>query len=93
MEKTTPYTPQSNGVVKQARRAILERVRCKLDDAGLSKKSWGFAVSVAVYRKNQTSTGSVVSKTLYEAWHVRTPCLRHLSIFGCLAFLHVPNEK
>jgi len=37
-ETTTPYTPQSNGVVERANHTIMERLRCMLDDAGLSKK-------------------------------------------------------
>jgi hypothetical protein len=64
-----------------------------LDDAGLSNKYWAFAVSVAVYLKNRTPTGSVVGKTPYEAWHGRKPLLKHFSVFGCLAFVHVPKEK
>jgi transposase InsO family protein len=36
-EMTTPYTPQSNGIVEQANHKIMARVRCMLDDAGLSK--------------------------------------------------------
>ena len=71
----------------------MERVRCMLDDAGLSKKYWAFAVSVAVYLKNRTPTRSVVGKTPYEAWHGRQPSLKHLRVFGCLAFVHVPKEK
>ena len=51
-ETSTPYTPQSNGVVERANHTIMERVRCMLDDAGLSKKYWAFAVSVAVYLEN-----------------------------------------
>jgi hypothetical protein len=68
-ETTTPYTPQSNGVVEQANRTIMEHVRCMLDAAGLLKKYWAFAVSVAVYLKNRTLTHSVVGKTPYGAWH------------------------
>jgi hypothetical protein len=92
-ETTTPYTPQSSGVVEQANRTIMESVECMLDDARLSMKYWAFAVSVAVCLKNHTPTRLVVDKTLYEAWHGRKPSLKHLGVFGCLAFVHVPKEK
>jgi hypothetical protein len=55
-ETTTPYSPQSNGVIELANHMIMERVRCMLDDTGLSKNHWPFAVSVAVYLKNRTPT-------------------------------------
>jgi len=64
-----------------------------LDDAGLSTKYWAFAVSVAVYLKNRTPTWSVVGKTPYEAWYGRKPSLKHLRVFGWLAFVHVLKEK
>jgi hypothetical protein len=94
-ESTTPCTPQSNGVVERANRTIMERVRCMVDDAGLSKKYWAFAVSVAVDLKNRTPTRSVVGKTPYKAWHRsgKKPSLNHLGVFGCLAFVHVAKEK
>ena len=64
-----------------------------LDDAGLSKKYSAFVVSVAFYLKNCTPTRSVVSKTPYETWHGRKPSLKHLRVFGCLAFVHVLKDK
>jgi hypothetical protein len=47
-ETTTPYTLQSNRVVEQANRTIFGRARSMLNDAGLSKKYWAFAVETAV---------------------------------------------
>jgi len=35
----------------------------------------------------------VVGKTPYEAWHWRKPLLKHLRLFGCLAFVNVLKEK
>jgi hypothetical protein len=64
-----------------------------LDDAGLSKKYYSFAVSMAVYLKNRNLTRSVVSKTPYEAWDGRKPIMKHLRVFGCLPFSHIPKEK
>jgi len=92
-EATMPYSPQSNGVDVRANRTIMERVRCMLDDAGLSKKYWAFAVSVVVNLKNHTPTCSVVGKTPCKVWYGRKPSLKHLRVFGCLPVVHVRNEK
>jgi hypothetical protein len=90
---TTPYTPQCNAVVEQANCTIMERIRCMLEDAGLSKKYFAFAVSVVVNGRIRTPTQSVVGKTLYEAWNGRKLFGNHLCVFGCLAIVHIPKEK
>lgn len=36
--KTTPYTPQQNGVVERLNRTLMEKVRSMLSGAGLEKK-------------------------------------------------------
>jgi len=92
-ETTTPYTLQLNGVVERANSTIFEHVRCMLDDAGLSKKYWTFAVEAAVYLENRMPTRSVIGETPYKAWHGKRPSMEHLRVFGCLAFVHIPKEK
>jgi hypothetical protein len=81
-DTTMPHTPHSNGVVEWANSMIMERVRCMLDDAGISKTYCAFAVSVAVYLNNRTPKRSVFGKTPYEAWHGRKPSLKHLHVYG-----------
>jgi hypothetical protein len=66
-----------------------------LDDAGLSKKYWAFAVSVAIYLNNRTPTRTVVGKSPYKACPgsgTKLP-MKHLCVFRCLTFVHVPKEK
>jgi hypothetical protein len=66
-----------------------------LDNAGLSKKYWAFAVLVVIYLKNRTPTHSVMGKTLYEAWHGfrKKPSIKHLRVFRCLPCFHILKEK
>jgi hypothetical protein len=90
---TAPYSSQSNGVVERANRTIMDRVRCMLADAGLTEKYWGFAANAAVYLKNRSPTPSLNGVTPHQACTGRHPSLKHLHTWGCLAFVHVPEER
>jgi hypothetical protein len=35
----------------------------------------------------------LVDKTLHEAWTSKKPSLKHLRVFGCDAYVHVPREN
>jgi hypothetical protein len=61
--------------------------------ARLSKRYLVFVISVAVYLKIRTPMRSVVGNTHYDAWEGRKPFLKHVCVFGWLAFVNVPNEK
>ncbi|XP_055307486.1 uncharacterized protein LOC129571695 [Sitodiplosis mosellana] len=47
-EKTSPYSPQQNGLAERMNRTIMDKVRCMLIDSGLSKQFWAEAVFAAV---------------------------------------------
>eukprot|EP00253_Pinus_taeda_P029316 PITA_29316 len=39
-QKTTPYTPQQNGVAERMNKTLMERARSMLSGAGLGRNSW-----------------------------------------------------
>lgn len=81
-QKTTLYSPQLNGVSKRMNRTLMERARIMLSGAGLEQEFWDEAISIACQ-----------DKTLMEMWSRKNPSLRHLRVFGCDAYAHMPKEK
>ena len=51
-QKTTPYTPQQNGVVERMNRTLMEKARSMLSGAELGQKFWAEAVDTACYLVN-----------------------------------------
>lgn len=91
-EKTAPFTPQQNGLAERMNRTIVEKVRCMLIDAGLSKQFWSEAVCTAVNIINVIPCAST-SKAPNEVWS-KKPCnMKLFRIFGCKAMVWLPNEK
>ena len=89
--RTAPYTPEQNGVAERLNRTIVESARSMLQARNLPYGYWGFAVETANYLKNRLPTKAVIGKTPYEAWTGTKPDLKHLQIFGCNSFVHVPD--
>lgn len=92
-ELSVTYTPEQNGVAERVNRTLVEKARCMLQDAGLSKKYWGEAISTAAYLKNRSLTKVVYGRTPEEAWTGKKVDLSHLRVFGCKAFALTPRVK
>ena len=45
------------------------------------------------YLVNRSPSSVLEDKTTHEVWTDRKPCLPHLRVFGCDAYVHVPKEK
>jgi len=91
--KTTPYTPQQNGVTERMNRTLMEKARSMLSGASLEQKFWAEVVATTCYLVNRSPTSALVGKTPMEVWSGRKPSIRHLHVFGCEAYAHVAREK
>jgi hypothetical protein len=92
-QKTTPYTPQNNGVVERMNRMLTEKTRCMLSGVELGKELWAEVVGIACYLINRSPSSALDDKTPQEVWTGKKPSLTHLKVFGCDAYVHVPKEN
>jgi hypothetical protein len=82
------YTPEQNGVAEQKNRSIVEAARTMLKEKSMPKFYWAEAVRTAVYIHNQ-----IGDKVLaHERYFGTKPNLRHLRVFGGIAYVHIPKE-
>lgn len=92
-QTTCPYTPEQNGLSERMNRTLVEKARCMLFDAQLSKKFWAEATNTAVYLQNRTGLSVLQGKTPYELWHGVKPDISHLRVFGSTVMTHIAKEK
>jgi hypothetical protein len=83
------YTPEQNGVAERKNWSIVEAARAMLEEKSLPKFYWAEAVRTAVYMQNRI--GDKVSA--HERYFGTKPDLRHLRVFGSIAYVHIPKIK
>jgi transposase InsO family protein len=79
-QKTTPYTPQQNGVVERMNMTLMENARSMLSDAELGQEFWAEAVDTTCYLVNRSPSSALDDKTPHEVWIGNKPSLEHLSV-------------
>eukprot|EP00253_Pinus_taeda_P015604 PITA_15604 len=92
-QKTTPYTPQQNGVAKRMNNMFMERARRMLSGVGLGQEFWAEAMDTACYLVNRSPSSVLDDKTPQEVWTGKKPSLSHVRVFRCDVYVHVPKEK
>jgi hypothetical protein len=91
-QPTIPYTPQQNGLAERVNRTILDNVRATLYHAKLPLYLWAEAVAAVVYCRNRSPTSSLKGVTPFEKFFTVKPNVEHLRVFGCAAYVHVPDQ-
>lgn len=92
-QKTIPQTPEQNGVSERMNRTLTEAIRTMLSESKLPKSFWAEALSTAVYIRNRCPAAALKNKTPYEVLNDRKPDVKHIRVFGCKAYCHVPNNE
>jgi transposase InsO family protein len=92
-QKTTPYTPQQNGVAERMNRTLMEKSRSMLSGVRLGQEFWAEVVGIECYLVNRSPSSALDDKTPHEVWSGKKPSLQHLRVFGFDAYVHVPKEN
>ena len=61
--------------------------------AGAPLRFWGRAGSHAAFVRNRTHIASDTGMTPYESMRGKKPSIKHVGVWGCDAFCHVPREQ
>ncbi|KAK9087507.1 hypothetical protein Syun_029901 [Stephania yunnanensis] len=85
-QRSTPYTPQQNGVVERKHRHLLQVTRALIFQSNLSTKFWGDAVLTPTYIINRLLSQLLKWKSPYCLLFGRIPNYSSLKTFGCLCF-------
>ncbi|CAL1397307.1 unnamed protein product [Linum trigynum] len=90
---TPPKTPQLNGLAERKNRTLLERVRCLLSHSKLPQSFWGEALLATVYVWNRSPSVPLKYDAPEKVWTGNEVSYKHLRVFGCKAFVHIPKDE
>ncbi|KAJ4702606.1 Retrovirus-related Pol polyprotein from transposon TNT 1-94 [Melia azedarach] len=90
---TVRDTPQQNGVAERMNQTLLERARCMLSNAELTRRFWVEAVSTACYLINRGPHTGINLKTPFKVWSGKPADYSNLRAFGCTVYYHVNEGK
>ena len=95
--KVPGFTParsqELNGAAERTVRTIKDHETMMLLHAGAPRRLWGYAGEHAAFVWNRTHLSKETRVTPYEAMRGKKPSAKHLGVWGCDAFCHVPKEQ
>lgn len=86
--RTVRHTPQQNRLVERMNKTLIEKVRCMLFNANLSKYFQAETVTTTTYLMNRSPSSTLNFNTPHKVWSGKPSDLSDLKIFSCLAYAH-----
>ncbi|KAL7284806.1 hypothetical protein ACG7TL_002116 [Trametes sanguinea] len=88
--QSVPHQPQQNGRAERLMRTLSDKAEAMRLEACLPQSWWEFAIEHAVHVYNRTPLRRHKWRTPYEVLNGEAPSIRHLRVFGCGAYVHLP---
>ena len=85
-------TPQQVGVAERKNTTLVECARIMLQGKNISNGFWSKSINIVVYLNSMRPTNKLELQTPFESFYGYKPRIRHLIIFGCRAFAHIPKD-
>ena len=71
----------------------IAKVACALmNEKEMLEYYWAEVVHAAIYIMNRTPTAVIHGMTPQETFTRKKPNFSHLKVFGCIAYVHIPDE-
>jgi hypothetical protein len=80
-------------LLKEKNKHIAKITHAMLNENNLPNYFWAEVVATVVYIMNRTPTTAIHGMTPEEKFTGKKPDVSHLKVFGCIAYVHVPDEK
>jgi hypothetical protein len=90
---TPKETSQLNGGAERSVRTFKECTRTAMHHAGAPQRLWRYAAAHAAFVWNRSHVSKDTRMTPYEALRGQKPSLRHIGVFGCDVYRHVPKHE
>ena len=90
---SAPYSHKQNRQSERLNRTILDKARCLLFQAQMSKEYWSEAVLAAAHLYNRIPHSAIDYSTPYQARFGKQPNIADIRIFGSLVYSKTPNIK
>ena len=91
--QSAPHTPQQNGRAECFMCTCMDKAQAMRLEACLPQSWWEFAVLHAVHCYNRTPISRLNWRTPYMSLHGEAPTISHLRVFGCGAYVHIPEDR
>jgi hypothetical protein len=92
-QNIVPKTAQQNGRAERMNRTLTERVTTMLSHAKLPNQFWAEALMIAVYVLTLSPCLPLDGDIPQKVWSGKEVSYKHMKIFGCRAFVHVPRDE